>query len=173
MVMETILNVTWLLIALGSFGAFRVWAADLPEAAVSSRQKRRVGLALVCVLAILFPIISVTDDLRIDAATLDEWTAARRASTVLCMLLVAVVARCSALSGRPAGQPLRCGSPGVRRSGRASLSLDSFPLHVDCVVVPCASLHPFVAFAATSSFLLPERFSVGGRAVSERRILQR
>lgn len=99
--METILNVTWLLIALGSFGSFRVWAADLPEAAVSSRQKRRVGLALVCVLAILFPIISVTDDLRIDAATLDEWTATRRASTVFYMLLVAAVAGCSALSGRP------------------------------------------------------------------------
>ncbi len=88
--METILNVTWLLIALGSFGAFRLWAADLPDAAVSTRQKRRVGLVLVCVLAILFPIISVTDDLRIDAATLDEWTAARRVAAVVFALLAAV-----------------------------------------------------------------------------------
>ena len=54
--MELILNIIWLAIALVAMGA-AIW------------QRRRVwiGFALLCVVALLFPIISITDDLHWDA----------------------------------------------------------------------------------------------------------
>jgi hypothetical protein len=88
--MESILNLIWLLIAGLAFGAYRIWAAGLPRPLASSRRrKREVALVLVCLLALLLPIISVTDDLTVDLATLDQWTAARRVNTVLLTMLVA------------------------------------------------------------------------------------
>jgi hypothetical protein len=95
--METILNLIWLSTVIGAAEVYRVRAAALPLAPDSSRRKREVALVLLCVVALLFPIISVTDDLAIDVATLDVWTAARRVSTVLITLLVVALAGCSSL----------------------------------------------------------------------------
>ena len=95
--METILNLIWLSIAIGAAGVYCIRAAALAVAPDSSRRKREVALVLLCVVALLFPIISVTDDLAIYVATLDVWTAARRVSTVLITLLVVALAGCSSL----------------------------------------------------------------------------
>ena len=96
--METILNLIWLLIAGLAFGAYCIWAAGLPRLARSRRRKREVALVLVCLVALLLPIISVTDDLTVDLATLDQWTAARRASSVLLTMLVAQPAGLASLA---------------------------------------------------------------------------
>ena len=73
--MEALLNLVWLLIAVVATARFAI-AAD-----VSCPVRRRLaGTALFCVIALLFPIISVTDDLHEDAALVEETTAARRVS---------------------------------------------------------------------------------------------
>jgi hypothetical protein len=76
--MELVLNFSWLLIAVATAVAFGVWSARLPDDSQARRMRWSVGLALVCVVALLFPIISVTDDLSPDTSALEEWSAARR-----------------------------------------------------------------------------------------------
>jgi len=81
--MELALNLIWLFIAVATAVAFSVWSARLPEGARSRRIRRSAGLALVCVVALLFPIISVTDDLAPDTNALEEWSSTRRAAIVI------------------------------------------------------------------------------------------
>ena len=72
--MELLLNVIWLAIALGACARLAVWAAGEPD-------RRRVALAAVatvCVLAVLFPVISMTDDLQETIAAADETVTVRR-----------------------------------------------------------------------------------------------
>jgi hypothetical protein len=76
--MEVVLNLSWLVIAAITAVVFGVWSARQPDGAAARRLRWSVGLALVCVVALLFPIISVTDDLAPDTAALEEWTSARR-----------------------------------------------------------------------------------------------
>lgn len=77
--MEAVLNVIWLLIACGTFAAY----------AASPRKVRGGALALFCVMALLFPIISATDDMTTDATILEEWSALRR-PTILSLLQIAL-----------------------------------------------------------------------------------
>ena len=56
---ELALNVVWLAIVAGAF-------------AVMPRRSSRATLALTCVLALLFPIISVSDDLALSSNSLEE-----------------------------------------------------------------------------------------------------
>jgi uncharacterized membrane protein YhaH (DUF805 family) len=56
---ELILNVFWLTVVLAAF-------------AVVPRRSRRATLGLACVLVLLFPIISVSDDLALDSNSLEE-----------------------------------------------------------------------------------------------------
>jgi len=73
--MEALLNLVWLLIAVVATARFAI-AAD-----TSCPVRRRLaGTALFCVITLLFPIISVTDDLHEDAALVEETSAARRVS---------------------------------------------------------------------------------------------
>src|ERR1700682_3101895 len=81
--METLLNLSWLFIAVATAVAFSVWSARLPEGADARRMRRSVGLALVCVVALLFPSISVTDDLAPDTSALEEWSSARRVALAI------------------------------------------------------------------------------------------
>jgi len=81
--MELALNLIWLFIAVATAVAFSVWSARLPEGARSRRIRRSAGLALVCVVALLFPIISVTDDLSTDTSALEEWSALRRVAIAI------------------------------------------------------------------------------------------
>ncbi len=56
---EVILNAVWLAIVAGAF-------------VVIPRRSSRVTLAVACVLALLFPIISVSDDLALSTNSLEE-----------------------------------------------------------------------------------------------------
>ncbi|HEX7677587.1 MAG TPA: hypothetical protein VF713_05645 [Thermoanaerobaculia bacterium] len=56
---ELALNVVWLAVVAGAF-------------AVMPRRSNRATLALTCVLVLLFPIISVSDDLALSGNSLEE-----------------------------------------------------------------------------------------------------
>src|ERR1700680_4694329 len=73
--METILNLVWLSITLGIAG---VWGLRwLPPRRHPRRRVIREAIALGCALALLFPAISVTDDLH-PAIVAVEATAGKR-----------------------------------------------------------------------------------------------
>jgi len=57
--MEILLNLTWLLVSAGLVVTFRP-------------KTRRVQIALLCAIALLFPIISVSDDLSAERDVLDH-----------------------------------------------------------------------------------------------------
>ena len=75
--MELALNLVWLAVAVTAAVRFALWRRDQP----ASRQFV-VALCAVCVLALLFPIVSVTDDLHADAAAAEETSAMRRVALV-------------------------------------------------------------------------------------------
>ena len=70
--MELLLNVVWLAIALGALVA----APRLPK---------RTRVALMCTVALLFPIISISDDIASSSATFDE------VATIVVTILIAFV----------------------------------------------------------------------------------
>ena len=63
--MELLLNLAWLLLALPAYWLWR----SAKRRSLSSRQ---CLLALVCVLTLLFPVISATDDLHAMRAEMEE-----------------------------------------------------------------------------------------------------
>jgi hypothetical protein len=72
--MELLLNLAWLLLALP---AYWLWSSS------RSRAERKFTslqclLALGCVLVVLFPVISATDDLRAMRAEMEESPASKR-----------------------------------------------------------------------------------------------
>jgi hypothetical protein len=73
--MELLLNLAWLLLALPAYGIWR-------QGAVAKRQNRFNSLqgllALGCLLVLLFPIISATDDLHAMRAEMEEPGATKR-----------------------------------------------------------------------------------------------
>jgi hypothetical protein len=74
---EVILNLLWAAIALGAF-------------ALAPRRDARALAALVCLVALLFPIVSVSDDLNVNAATLFETLAAILSAAGIVIALVAM-----------------------------------------------------------------------------------
>jgi hypothetical protein len=73
--MELLLNLAWLLMALP---AYWLWRQD-----ASARAARRVSsgqclLALACILVLLFPVISASDDLHAMRAEMEESSATKR-----------------------------------------------------------------------------------------------
>ncbi len=72
--MELFLNAVWLAIVIAAAVAFIRWSGRQTAA------RRRIGaLATICVLALLFPIISATDDMNAAVAAFEETSAVRRA----------------------------------------------------------------------------------------------
>jgi hypothetical protein len=69
---ELVLNVVWLAIVAGAF-------------AVIPRRSNRATLALTCILVLLFPIISVSDDMALSSNSLEE------ALAIIVSILVLVV----------------------------------------------------------------------------------
>jgi hypothetical protein len=75
--METTLNLVWLVVALAAIWLWRFrWAV--------SRQNPRYGnrmeaAAMVCFLALLFPVISLTDDLHPETVAVDASSGKRNA----------------------------------------------------------------------------------------------
>ncbi len=81
--MELLLNLIWLLIAVASFAR---WRRRLMAVRANRRSHLRAVaplLAFVCALAIVFPVISVTDDLHAQLAVTDDSSARRRSSLSL------------------------------------------------------------------------------------------
>jgi hypothetical protein len=74
--MELTLNLIWMAIAAAAFVA-------------APRRSMRVSIALVCGLALLFPVISVSDDLNADR-TFNDASAAIVVTVVLLLGLVAI-----------------------------------------------------------------------------------
>jgi hypothetical protein len=74
--MELILNLIWLAVAGAAF-------------MLAPRRSRRTTIAVVCGLALLFPIISATDDFNTDI-TFNDAAAAIVTTIVLCMALMAI-----------------------------------------------------------------------------------
>jgi|SRR5579872_2725985 len=83
--MELLLNLVWGVIVAAAAVRFATWSAGKP-----ARTKIIVALATVCVLAILFPIISVTDDLHDSPALFEESRTAKVGFVVVLAILVAV-----------------------------------------------------------------------------------
>ncbi|HEX3579073.1 MAG TPA: hypothetical protein VHY33_10960 [Thermoanaerobaculia bacterium] len=69
---ELLLNVVWLSLVVAAF-------------TVVPRRSSRATLGIACVLVLLFPIISVSDDLALDGSSLEEALA-----IVVCTILLAV-----------------------------------------------------------------------------------
>lgn len=76
--MEALLNFFWLLIALGAFAWWRRRVKRSVHKARGSCRAFSPLLALVCALAILFPAISVTDDLHPALFIVEDSSASRR-----------------------------------------------------------------------------------------------
>lgn len=68
--MEILLNTTWLMVA---FAAFLFWQVEMESTAGRREHNRRYRfLALTVVLILLFPVISLTDDLHAEQAAMED-----------------------------------------------------------------------------------------------------
>ncbi len=77
--METFLNLLWLLLVIASLGVWwRLWL-PMRQASAGSREALVGLLALVCALFLLFPVISLTDDLHEIPAISEDVASSRRA----------------------------------------------------------------------------------------------
>jgi hypothetical protein len=66
--MELLLNLVWLLLAFPAFWIWRI-AKDRPG---PSQQSRYCWLTLACILILLFPVVSATDDLQAVRPEMEE-----------------------------------------------------------------------------------------------------
>jgi hypothetical protein len=73
--MELLLNLAWLLLALP---AFWLWRSSRTASAGRRFTSPQCVLALGCMLVVLFPVISATDDLRAMRNELEESPASKR-----------------------------------------------------------------------------------------------
>ena len=69
--MELLLNISWIVIC-------TVALVLITPHALASRSSKTIFVALICALCLLFPIISVSDDLSADRETIDDATSIRR-----------------------------------------------------------------------------------------------
>jgi hypothetical protein len=78
--METILNVVWLVVTLATLWLWRFrWAASRRNPRHNVRQE---AIAMVCLLALLFPVISLSDDLHPEIAVVDSASGKRQCLAV-------------------------------------------------------------------------------------------
>jgi hypothetical protein len=73
--MELLLNLAWLLLALP---AYWLWRCSGTAPKVRKFSSLQCLLALACVLVILFPVVSATDDLRAMRNEMEESPASKR-----------------------------------------------------------------------------------------------
>lgn len=67
--MELLLNLLWLMLALP---AVLIWRCQPPSPLCSGKQRSRSFILLGCLLALLFPVVSATDDLHPISAEIEE-----------------------------------------------------------------------------------------------------
>ena len=73
--MELLLNLAWLLLALP---AYWLWRASKGQPVPSRRTSLQCLFALGCMLVMLFPVVSATDDLRAMRAEMEESPSSKR-----------------------------------------------------------------------------------------------
>jgi hypothetical protein len=78
---ELLLNVCWAVLTL--LGACLWWHGPLRLSGARSCQGLRAVGLVVCVMALLFPVISITDDLHVGQPAIEESKAGRRAKQLL------------------------------------------------------------------------------------------
>jgi hypothetical protein len=76
--MELLLNLVWIALAFGAFGAFgalaRMQLISTEKDCLPGARNAKALLALSCVLVLLFPIVSASDDLHPSQAVLEDAT---------------------------------------------------------------------------------------------------
>lgn len=78
---ETLLNLLWLVIAVAALWQWRCrWAVSRSDSPFSPRVE---AVAMLCALALLFPVISLTDDLHPEIAVVDAVSGKRNARLAL------------------------------------------------------------------------------------------
>lgn len=78
--METLLNLIWLMVAMAAIWLWRFrWSVSRPNPAHSARVE---AAAMVCFVALLFPVISLTDDLHPETAVVDAASGKRNACLI-------------------------------------------------------------------------------------------
>jgi hypothetical protein len=73
--MELLLNLAWLFLALPAYG---LWHASRTPQASRKFSSLQCLLALACLLVVLFPVVSATDDLRAMRAEMEESPSSKR-----------------------------------------------------------------------------------------------
>jgi hypothetical protein len=78
--METFLNLVWLAVTVAAIWLWRFrWTASRRNPRHSTRME---AVAMVCVLALLFPVISLTDDLHPETVAVDAASGKRNACLI-------------------------------------------------------------------------------------------
>jgi hypothetical protein len=78
--METILNLVWLAVTVAGVCLWRFrWTVSRKNPTHSMRME---AVAMVCILALLFPVISLTDDLHPEIALVEASSGKRNASLI-------------------------------------------------------------------------------------------
>jgi hypothetical protein len=75
--MELLLNLAWLLLALP---AFWLWRRNFHTRALGKLGSLQCLLALACLLVLLFPVISATDDLHVMRTEMEESSPGKRSA---------------------------------------------------------------------------------------------
>lgn len=132
---ETFLNLIWLVIALGALGVWRYrW---LPSRLAPRSRALPDFVALICALALLFPSISLTDDLHPVIVAVDAASGKRNGASLLARASQPSHAAPKSRRSRTRSARARCGArlnrghsaSGLRRrlSSRSSLFRSSRP----------------------------------------------
>jgi len=78
--METFLNLVWLVVTVAAIWLWRFrWSVSRRNPTHSTRME---AVAMVCFLALLFPVISLTDDLHPETAVVDAASGKRNACLI-------------------------------------------------------------------------------------------
>jgi hypothetical protein len=113
--MELLLNLAWLLLALP---AYWLWRASRTAPAARRFNSAQCLLSLGCLLVILFPVISATDDLRAMRSEMEESPAGKRS---ICLKTAEKGSTCKL-----------CSQPGLPVASTFSFAMDreSFTLSI-------------------------------------------
>lgn len=91
--MELLLNLVWLAVAIAALAKLGVWASGETD----RRRIRVAAVATACVIVLLFPIISITDDLEASTAVVEESATVRRVVAAAVLHAIPILATTLAL----------------------------------------------------------------------------
>lgn len=138
--MELLLNLAWLLLAVP---AYRLWRGSRTPSARGKLTALQALLALGCVLVVLFPIISATDDLCAMRTEMEESSSSRRSARQACN------DKASASNVRLQGPPALLETPII-------ISADKVPAEL----LPESAFHPLTVSRFRHFGRAPPEYSV-------------